>query len=102
MSIAYKRIPKELVDVATRDGRVVPHPWARLWDLLDGKIQKPNGSWEPPLPLILDGWYYSNDSEKRSRFLEHLEWAVSRGQTDVVLRFLESLAADEWYYGESQ
>ena len=33
----------------------------------------------PPVPLILAGWAYSNDVEKRSRWQETLAWADHHG-----------------------
>lgn len=95
-------IASELLTLASLEGRVVPNPrvWNSLWNALSGKTQKPNGSWEPPLPLILDGWWHSNDAQKRERFMEHLEWAANHGQTDELIRILSGLKAEDWYYGE--
>lgn len=102
MTIEASSIPEELLTLASLDGRVVPNPrvWNSLWKALSGKIQKPDGSWEPSLPLILDGWWYSNDAQKRARFLEHLGWAVNHGQADEMIRILGELKSEDWYYGE--
>lgn len=102
MTIEKSSIPESLLSLATMERRVVPNPnaWNQLWKTLRGRTQKPSGAWEPSLPLILDGWWYSNDVQKRERFLEHLEWAVSHGQTDQMIQILRELKAEDWYYGE--
>lgn len=102
MTIEKSTIPENLLSLATMEQRVVPNPkaWKLLWKTLKGRIQKPSGAWEPSLPLILDGWWYSNDEQKRERFMEHLEWAVSQGQTDQMIQILSELKAEDWYCGE--
>jgi hypothetical protein len=73
-----------------------PQPWNRLWELLPGRIQR-GGGWEPPLPLILDGWWYSTDTQKSLRFQQHLDWASSHGATDAVFDYLNSLSPADWH-----
>jgi hypothetical protein len=36
------------------------------------------------VPLILAGWAYSNDVEKRDRWQETLDWADRHGVADFV------------------
>lgn len=95
-------IPASLIQLVTRAGRVVPQPmrWQDLWESLDGKIQQFNGSWTPPLPLILSGWSFSDDQQKRARFFEHLDWALQQDQLEQVTDFLMTLAESDWYYGK--
>ena len=38
----------------------------------------------PPIPLILGGWNYSNDIEKRNRWEDTVAWATSNGCVEVV------------------
>ena len=38
----------------------------------------------PPTPLILAGWAYSNDGEKKSRWETTLEWAREHSMTHVM------------------
>jgi hypothetical protein len=47
--------------------------------------------------LILSGWAFSTDREKRERFSEHLRFARSKGKLDEVDRFVRSLKEDEWH-----
>lgn len=91
-----------MIQLVTSGGRVVPQPlrWKELWESLDGKTQQGNGSWTPPLPLILSGWSFSDDRQKRARLFEHLDWALQQGQLGQVTDFLMGLAESDWYYGE--
>ena len=73
----------------------MPDAWNRLWEMLPGKRQL-DGGWQPPVPLILGGWWYSSAIEKRSRLLEHLKYAESSGVLEQVDSFLRSLSEKEW------
>jgi len=55
---------------------VCPQPalWAELHSRLQ-KVAAENGLPPPPQPLILNGWVFSNDVEKRNRWEETLAWA---------------------------
>jgi hypothetical protein len=70
--------------------------WNQLWEMLPDRTRKGAG-WDPPLPLILDGWWYSSDDQKSERFFMHLNWADAHGITDEVLAFLESLSTQDWH-----
>jgi hypothetical protein len=39
---------------------------------------------EPPFPLLLNGWAYSNDMDKLHRWEATLEWATRNGCADLV------------------
>ncbi len=65
----------------------IPSTWNEIYkdlcsnyELITGK-KLPNTVLEirnaggPPTPLILNGWVFSNDSDKRERWQETLEWA---------------------------
>jgi hypothetical protein len=51
---------------------------------------------EPPVPLILGGWIYSNDTEKMNRWLETVQWAQEAGCDEI----LASLKAEDFYSRE--
>lgn len=51
----------------------------------------------PPAPLVLSGWTYSNDTEKRDRWQLTVEWASRHG----VSRLLECIAHHEMYQVEA-
>ena len=38
----------------------------------------------PPKPLILAGWVYSNDIEKKDRWEETVRWAIDNGCVELV------------------
>lgn len=92
----------DLDTLASKNGRLVPMPkhWNALWNKLIEKSQAADGSWKPALPLILASWDFSDDREKRDRFMEHLEWAITHGQVNEIKAFLKALDDKDWYYGE--
>ena len=38
----------------------------------------------PPVPLILNGWVYSNDLEKRERWNQTIDWAEKWGFSEII------------------
>lgn len=56
----------------------MPQQWTALWEMLPGKRQHSSGAWEPPLPLIIGGWWVSSDDEKQSRVKTYLVFCPSR------------------------
>jgi hypothetical protein len=95
-------ITDELLELASGNGRLVPVPvrWNALWNILDKHVSNDLRKSALIAPLILAGWNFSSDQEKRTRFLEHLEWACVHGLSDRAYRYLSTLLDDEWYYGE--
>ena len=51
---------------------------------------------EPPIPLILDGWWFSSDVDKQQRWKMTLSWAEERGLSNLIPQF----TADEQYFTE--
>ena len=49
----------------------------------------------PPKPLILNGWVFSSDQEKRIRWHETLEWINKYMDNDVI----GIISEDEKYFG---
>ena len=47
----------------------------------------------PPTPLVLAGWAYSNDAQKKARWDETVAWAVANGCSELV-----SSLADAGFY----
>ena len=39
---------------------------------------------KPPHPLILDGWSFSCDMQKRERWLETVRWASTHGLSHLI------------------
>ncbi len=46
---------------------------------------------EPPKPIILSGWWYSEDSDKAQRLKEQIAFASHFGILETADRFLRSL-----------
>jgi nitroreductase len=88
----------DLMAEASKDRRVCPQPmiWNRLWDLLLDRRRVGMG-WEPPLPLILAAWWVASDSQKRSRFHEHLRWASEHGAIEFVANLITNMTPDDWH-----
>src|SRR5437899_8046789 len=51
----------------------------------------------PPKPLILAGWAYSNDVEKRARWEETIAWAKENGCAPLV----EGIPDTDYYFVET-
>mgnify|MGYP000040528877 CR=1 FL=1 len=97
-------IPDGLMEISSRDGRLVPLPinWNELCQFLEKKVPEDRRAERLLAPLILAGWNFTSDEEKRDRFLYHLEWSVNHGLTERVAEYLQNLAPQDWYYGERQ
>lgn len=78
--------------------KVCPKPeyWNDLWDLLLAREPKPSQV-KPGLPLILGGWHYSSDADKRARLADQVRWAADHGRLAEVDAFLRSLLDDQWH-----
>ena len=48
----------------------------------------------PPRPLILNGWVFSSDAEKRQRWEETVAWATANGCAELVSEIPER----DFYY----
>jgi hypothetical protein len=84
------------------DGRVCPMPseWNRLWNMLP-ECPPRAGDREPWPPLILSGWWASNDAEKATRLAYHIQWASDHGALERVDSFLRRLPIESWHQSKS-
>lgn len=89
---------ESLWNYCTKNGRVIPRDWQKLYEMLAHKRQKPSGGWEPSLPLILAAWDVTMPIEKQLRFKEHVEWARDHGQLEQISSYLRTLHENEWYH----
>jgi hypothetical protein len=76
--------------------RVCPMPMA--WERTRASLERARAQRAPqapkvPVPLILAGWNYSTDDDKRRRWDETLAWAAEHGLSDSI----PSIADDEWH-----
>lgn len=63
----------------------LPNKWAQIYTELESewRIKGLEGP-PPPKPLILAGWNFSNDVEKKNRWTKTIEWAKSKGLEHIV------------------
>lgn len=68
-----------------------PQPWDTVYQRLKAFATKNSCTpSSPPIPLILNGWVYSNDLDKILRWRETVEWASANGCSDIIDQLLES------------
>lgn len=71
--------------------------WAKVHsDLIEYSRAKVCLPPEPPKPLILAGWSYSDDIDKKNRWQETVDWAVGNGCSELALA-----VPDELFYRTS-
>lgn len=64
-------------------------PLANIWHEIYQRLHKKwvedgaNGE-KPPVPLILGGWWYSNDLQKKERWAETIAWADRNGYSSII------------------
>jgi len=73
--------------------RVCPKPalWGKLYLVLhkyaEANVCIPE---HPPRPLVLSGWNYSNDLERKTRWEETVQWATTNNCMDLITGIPES------------
>jgi len=89
----------DILAMIKENNRVCPNPlmWQKLYDMLPNK-KLIKSDWQPPLPLILTAWHYSNDDQKSLRLSEHIEWSDKNGCIEKICQFLSSLSEDDWHH----
>lgn len=88
----------EMLNEASCKGRVCPKPmlWNELHEIaVEADI---NDSTPPSLPLILGGWFHSENFEKSERLRELLHWACQNNVSDVVWAYLRCLDEGDWHH----
>ncbi|MDO8684699.1 MAG: DciA family protein [Armatimonadota bacterium] len=67
-----------------------PVKWSEIYRILDMNWREAGGKGlPPPIPLILAGWFYSNDVEKKARWDATMAWAESRGFSHLIPQLSE-------------
>ena len=70
--------------------RICPNPaqWNGVFRLLTS-FAKPNpcNPSSPPKPLILSGWAYNNDVDKKQRWEETMVWATNNKCANLIFSF---------------
>jgi hypothetical protein len=71
-----------------------PRPWDQIFRrLLQYADAHPCTPPRPPTPLILNGWSFSNDTEKRVRWRETVAWAKVNGCSALI----EGIPDEDFY-----
>jgi hypothetical protein len=73
-----------------------PIPWNAVYQRLIHAGEARTDLPKPPVPLILNGWVFSNDVEKMERWQETLQWAQTAGCAHIT----NSLSDDDFYHTE--
>ncbi len=73
-----------------------PLPWNSVYQRLSEVAQSRPNLPKPPIPLILNGWVYSNDAEKMNRWKDTVQWAKN-AQCDEII---SAVPEDDFYYTE--
>jgi hypothetical protein len=66
--------------------RICPNPsrWSDVFEQLLEYAEAHACPTQPPKPLILAGWAYTNDTHKMRRWRETVDWASANGCEDIV------------------
>jgi len=73
---------------------ICPNPryWHEIYECLLAVCAERKLSRLPPKPLILGGWWATNDLEKARRWAETVNWAEKHGLADLVV-----VGPPDWY-----
>jgi hypothetical protein len=85
-----------LLKFVRSEGRVCPHRWHDMWEMLPDR-KRVGAGWHPPLPLILGAWSMTTDEDKRLRLKEHIEYGAQHGVLEDLDVFLRGLPLREWH-----
>lgn len=72
-------------------------PWVELHKFLTDHPKRELLPSSIPGPLILSGWSYSSDEEKRERFVLHLELCCEIGILPEVFEHLKKCSKSDWW-----
>ena len=90
---------KELaIAYVSSKGRICPNPqeWMALSEIIGM-----NGPGRKLVPLILAGWAFSSDAQKRARVIEQIEYVFSSKPelSKAFCKMLYSFSEEQWYVG---
>jgi hypothetical protein len=91
---------KSLIEYVQFKERVCPMPnfWHELWKMLPDCKQNEDGTWNPPLPLILAAWWDTTDDQKRERLTEHINYADKKMVINRIDKWLRLLKEEQWLH----
>jgi hypothetical protein len=71
-----------------------PDPWYNVFKKLSKFADEHENLSKPPIPLILNGWVYSNDWDKKERWEQTVAWARNAGCSELT----DSLSDEDFYF----
>ena len=86
----------------------LPIIWNDMYKLMVREIHTKESDWVvdtiykkygTPPPLVLNGWNFSTDDEKKERFIEHLNIANKNSKLGLIKSFLMKVKPEDFYYG---
>ena len=90
---------QELINYIAVNGRVCPMPqkWMAIFRIISNEL--------PPnklVPLILEAWNFTEDSEKQQRLIEQIEFAFSLGndEAEKFEKAIYALTDADWHKGD--
>ncbi len=88
----------DLISYVSSDGRICPNPveWNRVSRIIG--VAQPG---HQCVPLILAGWAFSSDLQKRERLIAQIKFAQTLGeeQFEIFSQALCRLKKEDWYCG---
>lgn len=90
---------KELaIAYVSSKGRICPNP--QEWNALS-EIIGMNGPGRKLVPLILAGWAFTSDAQKRARVIEKIEYVFSSKPelSEAFCKMLYSFSEAQWHVG---
>jgi hypothetical protein len=88
---------KKLFAYIELENRLVPLQWTDFYKILVGDLENYSGIGDPPIPLILGG-FYSPHEKKRNHFFEQIEYGIKNGKLDEMENHIYGLGEDGWLY----
>ena len=71
-----------------------PIPWSNVFKKLSKFADDNENLSEPPVPLILNGWVFSNDFQKKERWEQTVSWAKNAGCQELT----DFLTTEDFYF----
>lgn len=73
---------------------ICPNPvrWNEIYKALLAACKHRHIASLPPVPLILNGWVFSNDADKANRWKTTESWAQENGLWELV-----AVSTEDWY-----
>lgn len=72
------------------------HYWDKLFTIATGSHKRDNSVL--PNPLILAGWWASDDDEKSERFRLHLKHGHENGRWKELIDYISTVPKEAWHY----